>query len=338
MTKSFASEPLYEFKEFRLDVTRRILLRDGKLVALAPKALETLLVLVENSGRVVEKSELIKRVWPDSFVEEINLTVHISSLRKVLGETPDEHHYIVTVPRRGYTFVAPVVKVPPESQSIPPADSVNFTEPAAAVMNNEVSSNPPNESIEMPILAGSEADKEQIKPDIALSKNSHSRVMISVAIGVFIFLCAFVAILFFSASKSEPISLTAKSIAVLPFKSIGSESEASFELSLADALITKLTKLKQINVKPTSAIFTYRDPNTDPIAAGRDLGVDTVMQGTVQKVGEQVRLTIQMIRVTDGKPVWANHFDARGTDPFALQDSLSEQVAQELNQQLTTSE
>lgn len=99
---------VYEFGPYRLDPVKRVLLKDGEPVPLTPKALETLLALVESGGTLVEKDALIKKVWPDSFVEEGNLTVNISMLRKALGESPSEHRYIVTVPGRGYRFVADI--------------------------------------------------------------------------------------------------------------------------------------------------------------------------------------------------------------------------------------
>ena len=98
------SKHLYEFGPFRIDLTERLLLRDGQPVPLTPKAFETLLVLVQNCGHVVEKDELMKKVWPDTFVEEVGLARNISALRKVLEGGPDQHHYIETIPKRGYRF------------------------------------------------------------------------------------------------------------------------------------------------------------------------------------------------------------------------------------------
>ena len=108
---------LYEFGPFTLDAAERLLTCDGKVVSLAPKLLETLLVLVENSGRVLEKEELLKTLWPDTYVEESNLTTYVSQLRKALGENVDGHGYIETVPRRGYRFMAEVKKIRSEADS-----------------------------------------------------------------------------------------------------------------------------------------------------------------------------------------------------------------------------
>ncbi len=99
---------IYEFGPFRVDALRRVLLREGNEVRLPAKAFEILLVLLEEKGRLVDKDELMRRVWPDAVVEENNLTVNMSALRKSLGESPRDHRYLVTVPGRGYQFVADV--------------------------------------------------------------------------------------------------------------------------------------------------------------------------------------------------------------------------------------
>jgi Tol biopolymer transport system component/DNA-binding winged helix-turn-helix (wHTH) protein len=107
---------LYEFGPFRLDATERLLLRDQQHIPLTPKAFETLLVLVEHGGHVIDKTELMKKVWPDTFVEEVNLAKNVSSLRKILGAEQSEH-YIETIPKRGYRFVAGVREVWSEESS-----------------------------------------------------------------------------------------------------------------------------------------------------------------------------------------------------------------------------
>ncbi len=101
----------YEFDSFRLDVIKRLLSRDGTSVPLTPKAFDLILALVEHRGALLEKGEIMRLLWPNMAVEENNLTVIVSSLRKVLGESPVEHRYIVTIPKRGYCFVAQVNEV-----------------------------------------------------------------------------------------------------------------------------------------------------------------------------------------------------------------------------------
>ena len=126
---TLSAQPFYEFGPFRIDAAKRLLLREGNVVPLTPKCFDILLALVENGGQVVEKPALLTRVWPDSFVEEGNLTFNVSMLRKALGERPDEHKYIVTIPGRGYKFVATVNGEPDGNSDVMAEGKVNSSLP-----------------------------------------------------------------------------------------------------------------------------------------------------------------------------------------------------------------
>src|SRR5262249_49660022 len=105
---SLGKNQFYRFGSFRLDPGKRLLLRGQKPVPLMPKAFDTLLVLIENRDRMVGKEELMKALWPDSFVEEANIAQNVAVLRKALGDSPEQHRYILTIPGRGYRFAASV--------------------------------------------------------------------------------------------------------------------------------------------------------------------------------------------------------------------------------------
>lgn len=150
----------YEFGPFRLDPRARSLLRDGEQVPLTPRTFETLLVLVRNRGRVVEKQELMDTLWPDSYVDENNLSQSISTIRKALGERPGEQKYIKTVTRRGYRFVAPVKEVwaeiagtaagakktsPPTIDEEPDATTRDDAEPSLAPVAPQAGARPSGE-------------------------------------------------------------------------------------------------------------------------------------------------------------------------------------------------
>src|SRR5499426_3651415 len=107
---------IYKFGPFRLDAAEHLLLREGESVPLTPKAFDLLLALVERHGHLLEKEELLKKVWPDTFVEEANLASNISQLRKALGDGENGHRYIETAPKRGYRFVANVKVVVEEGE------------------------------------------------------------------------------------------------------------------------------------------------------------------------------------------------------------------------------
>src|SRR5215475_9038527 len=137
----------YEFGPYRLETNERILLREGQLVPLTPKAFETLLALVESGGHILDKEDLLKMVWPDTFVEEVSLAKKVSILRKVLGEDVD-HHYIETIPRRGYRFVADVREVWQEDAATVEPRAANGTGQA-----NETAEEELNEGLESALPA-----------------------------------------------------------------------------------------------------------------------------------------------------------------------------------------
>ena len=126
---------LYEFGPFRLDTGERVLTRAGQLVPLTPKAFETLLALVRHGGHVMEKDELLKAVWPDTFVEEATLAQNIFTLRKALGNgQQDGQKYIETIPRRGYRFIASVRELPVETTAPAPVPGGPAAAPDATVV------------------------------------------------------------------------------------------------------------------------------------------------------------------------------------------------------------
>lgn len=142
--------------------------------------------------------------------------------------------------------------------------------------------------------------------------------------------------------RTRQLSRPARSprvIAVLPLKHIGPESEAShLGLGMTDAMITKLSNLQQIQVRPTSAVFKYTAADYDPVKAGKELEVDAVVEGTVQRAGDSVRVTVRLLSIPEGRPLWGEIYNRRATDLFAVQDSVSEEVAQALKLKLTTEE
>ncbi len=240
----------YQFGPFRLDAAERLLLREGEPVLLTPKVFDTLLVLVQNSGRLLGKDELMQTVWPDAIVEESNLSQNIFTLRKALGESPTKPKYIETIPRRGYRFIASVREVRYEGADL--------------------------------------------------------------------------------------TGVAVRSIAVLPFKPLGAKNGDEYlGLGLADALITRLSNIGQIVVRPTSSVRKYTGLEQDPVAVGRALRVESVLDGSLRRSGERIRVTVQLVSVRDGVPLWADRFDEKFTDIFVVEDSISERVAAALMLKLT---
>lgn len=297
---------VYEFGPFRLDPLKRLLLRGGRPVQITPKAFDTLLILVERGGRVIDKNELLELLWPDTVVEEINLNVQISTLRKALGEVANDHKYIVTVPRRGYTFVAEVRETDPVSA------------PVAAPSSDE-----PEMLLDAP---KEEQPGEKVDSSAASARAGKRRAYIAAAI-LILLSSALLSLAWLSErARRHASDVKGRSIAVLPFKPLNPEGEEYLGIGMADAIIARLSNIKEISVRSTNAVFPYVGREYDSVAAGRQLEVDLVMEGTVLREGGRVRVTVQLINVADGKPVWADKFDERLVNLLAVQDSISEQV------------
>lgn len=293
----------YEFGPFRLNVTERLLHRGTEIVSLTPKVFDTLLVLVENCGHVVEKNELMQQLWPDSFVEESSLTQNVSLLRKALSDVGNESNYIETIPKRGYRFVAHVK----EGSELSNGNSVNLI---ALDQHPTVS-----------------------QPQLNGAKNTYVAMFAAVAV-----LLGITGFLWLRYRPATP-TLGVRSVAVLPFKTIGTNSQTDLlGLGMADALIIKLSRLDQLTVLPTSSVFRYTNRDQDPISIARDLGVEGVLDGTVQRDGDWVRVTAQLIRLKDSKTVWTGKFDERYSSIFTLQDSISEQLSASLRPQVAENE
>ncbi|HEV8140771.1 MAG TPA: winged helix-turn-helix domain-containing protein [Pyrinomonadaceae bacterium] len=303
---------VFEFGPFRLDCAERVLLRDGQTVPLTLKAFDVLLVLVEKNGHLVEKDELMNRVWPGSFVEEGNLKVTVSMLRKALDDNQPENRFIETVPRRGYRFVASVRELSTETAEVIVRERTTAT---ITVEGGETSARP----AERKALVAQERNRRRVwQVGIA------GAAVLGLAIaGLYVW-------------RNRAPSPEVKSVAVLPFRPLVAENrDEALELGMADALITKLSNLKQIVVRPTSSILKYQDNQQDPLAIGREQKVDLLLEGKVQRAADNIRVTVQLVRVADGLPVWAGKFDEKFTNIFSVQDSISRQVADALVSQLS---
>ena len=301
---------VYEFGDFVLNPQERLLLCEGKPVPLTPKAFELILVLVQREGRLVEKDELLRTVWPGVAVEEGNLAVMVSHLRKVLGDDRGTHAYIETVPRYGYRFVAPVTR---RTEPDPPAagveSSLEPTPPAATVAPAAV----------------------------LLPRLPRSAVY---AFAVFV-VCA--GALAWRLVRQRPAAAAndnaIHSLAILPFQEIGAQDGNNYlGEGTADALITRLGRFGSLIVRPTSAIERYGGANLNPVEIGKQQSVDAVLEGLLQREGDRIRLTVQLVRVHDGATLWADSFDEKFTDIFALEDEISQRVAQSLQIHLSSAD
>src|SRR5215813_9521672 len=305
-------EFVYEFGKFVLDPKGKTLFSDGKPIHLPAKEFETLLLLVENNHKALSKEEMMGALWRDSFVEESNLAKQISRLRKILNS--DGEQFIETLPKHGYRFSADLRLINPVAEEPVILDRRQLERSTA--VENEIEDQPP---------------AAPAKPKPALRAPIIALIALTGALGLSVF--------WYLSGKTASPAEKIKSIAVLPLKPLTSEEKNKIlGLGLADALITKLGSLKQIVVRPTSAVARFADAPADPMEIGRKLGVDAVLEGTIQESEGRLRINARLIRTDSGVQLWAEKFDEPSNEIFALQDALSAKIAKTLAFELTDTE
>jgi TolB-like protein/DNA-binding winged helix-turn-helix (wHTH) protein/Tfp pilus assembly protein PilF len=335
-----ASIHIYEFGEFQLDTGKRLLRRlDGTPVLLTPRVFETLLYMVEHHEAVLDKERIMEAVWPDSIVEENNLAQAISKLRQVFGETPGSHSYIVTVPGRGYRFVAEVNKRNRDIVSIGPADS-----PTTPM------------SVQEPTEADSTADRHQLLPKARHGTSPSDWRIFGAAIAAIVIVG--LAALFFVRYRSLPASVRApgsparvdavlsvpariaeKSIAVLPFDNLSEEKQnAYFAEGIQNEILTRLATLRDLKVISRTSTAKYQSKPDNLKTVAQELGVSTILEGAVQKAGDKVRVNVQLIDARADTHVWGKSYDRDLKDVLAVESEVSQEIAEALRAKLSPSE
>ncbi len=279
-----------------MDAGERLLRRDGDLIPLPPKVAATLLVLLSNAGRMVDKSDLMKAVWPDTFVEEGALTRNISLLRKTLGDTGECAAYIETIPRRGYRFVAPVRVVR--------SGAVEEVVPAAP--------------IEVPA---------------AQSERSRSRWFLAAGLLVLAAAGTFAGFGFWRAEprRASRPSMPATALAVLPFRSASTDpSQDYFAEGITDALVTRLTNLRNLRVISLAAEGSGQIDGNAWRSVLRKQAVNRVLTGTIFRSGSKVRIHAQLKDPGTQTVLWANSYEREFQDVLGLESEVAEAIAGEI--------
>ena len=295
----------FEFGPFRLDTAAGVLTRQDEIVTLNPKAVETLSVLVRNCGRVVSKEELMKAVWPDAFVEEANLNVQISALRKALEDSAEAPAFVETIPRRGYRFRPEVREVREEAgpQVVHRGNGLGGTANAAATT-------------------------PQLAPPVA-------RIVPR-------WVMAFAAVLTLGAGiiyfwpKRELTVVSAPSsrflVAVLPFANLSGDSQQEYlSDGMTEELITELARLnpKHLGVIARTSMMPYKGAGKSVREVARELGVQYVVEGGVSRTADRLRVTVTLIQATDQTQVWATQYDREMKDLMSLRGEVAAAIARE---------
>jgi len=333
---SLESNRFFEFGVFKLDRVDRQLFRHGQPVPVSSKSMEVLLELVENAGRVIERSRLLKQVWPDADSAEGSLAVTISSLRKTLGDRPDGGPYIETLPRQGYRFAARVTSsIPGESSATDPA-----------ILGSGQASNAEAELV-LEELSESDEGKNRFDASTVNSTASasggfvgwvslHKRTF-AMSVGIVV---AGVAIGYlYSVWRAPGGRSGVRRLAILPFRNLRPDTQTDFlGSSLADATTTRLRGFSSLIVRPSSYSEKYRDIDVDPKVAAGELNVDTLVTGTFLREGNNLRVTVQLIDVTQGEILSRFPFDTKYDRLATVQDQVAHNIIDRLQLNLSPAE
>jgi TolB-like protein/DNA-binding winged helix-turn-helix (wHTH) protein/Tfp pilus assembly protein PilF len=304
---SSVNKNLYAFAEFSLDPQNRVVRRSGATVPLTPKAFDLLLVLVQNAGRIVSKDELMKTVWPDSFVEESNLTQTVFMVRKALDETADRR-YILTAQGQGYRFLVPVKEGTVDGPKGGP------------------------QGTERPVDASETVEVREVPLEPSPPQIKSWRPLLIACAGV-----ALVLIMAFAIwprhSRVGPAEVSKIMLAVLPFENFtGDSSEDYFSDGLTEEMIGQLGNLDpaHLGVIARTSVMHYKHSQESIPAIGRDLGVQYVIEGSVRRDAKRVRITAQLIKVKDQTHLWARQYDRDLGNLIELQEEIAREVANEI--------
>jgi TolB-like protein/DNA-binding winged helix-turn-helix (wHTH) protein/Flp pilus assembly protein TadD len=300
---------LYAFGEFRVDPQNRLLLCGDEAVTLTPKGFEVLLVLVRSGGRVVSKQELMQAVWPDSFVEESNLTQTVFMLRKALGETTKQK-YILTVQGQGYRFA-------PEVRTVQPLDGDLTQAPVAVTRVDQ-----PVEDAKEALVANNEGSRRRVWIPALL-------ILMTLGVAAWLYRP-------FQRAKAAP---PLRSIAVLPLDNFsGDPSQEFFVDGMTDELITDLAKVGSLRVISRTSVMQYKGTKKELPQIARELNVDGIIEGSVTRSGGRIRITAQLINAVSDQHLWAESYEREEGDALRLQSEVAQAIAKQVQAQLTPQE
>lgn len=289
------ARPEYRFGPFCYDARQRLLFRGDQTVPLAPKVGETLRVLLEHHGSVVEKAELMREVWPDTTVEEIGLARNISQLRKALGDENEAGKYIETLPKRGYRFVGEIAADEPEGAS------------------------------------EAEAEADDRHASIALRR-------IRTALFALAGICVILAVIywqFYRPSRYLSSGDDIASIAVIPFECLSPELNcATFPHGLDDLLVADLSSIQTVHVLSPSTVRTYQRARLSMPFMARLLGMDVMLDGTIQRADERVRITARLIDVHSARLIWSDSYEYPVEQAADAQNQAAREIAAQVGAHL----
>jgi len=293
-----------------------LLWSEGDSLAIPSKALDTLAYLVRHAGQTVTKDELMAAVWPDTVVEENNLNKNISALRQLLGEKPGEHRFIATVPGRGYRFVAEVSGI---------RDEAEYAEIASPGIPRAL----PGETAPYP----AESRPLRIRTN---GRGWWRHWMAWAALGALVIAVLLIGWSYRRRDSKPPARRVM--LAVLPFKNLSGDTGKEYIVDgLTEEILTDLGRLgpEQMGVIARTSAMAYKNTDKTVSQIGKELGVDYVLEGSARSEGEKVRVSAQLIRVSDQTHMWAQNFDRNLKNLLEIEDELGRTLAQQVQLNLS---
>src|SRR5215469_942209 len=315
---SLMEKEIYEFGPFLLDPAEHMLSCEGHPVSLTPKAFETLVCLVRNQGRMLTKDELLKQIWPDTFVEEVNLAVNISTVRKALGENPQDCRFIATIPGRGYRFVAEVRKIADQNgedsnRQILSAPTTLKTTPDAEALHSRTETD-------------QDASRNHNKSGFEWLRSFRDSALKMVIATVFALLGVALIGLHFWHSRSQKIGtqVTVPSIAVLPFADLSANKDQAYiSDGLSEELINDLAQVPGLKVVARSSSFQCKEKNEDLRSVGSKLGVANILEGSIRREGDRIRIRAELTTAEDGFELWSQTYDRKIGDLLNVEEQIA---------------
>lgn len=286
---------LLRFGQFELDLRTAEIFKEGKRIKLQEQPCQVLALLIERPGELVSREELRKKLWPNDTVVDFDhgVNIAINKLRDALGDSPDKPQFIETLPRRGYRFIAHVSAPKTLEDGVPSAQVASSTSGRDG--------------------SGSTTWRRALLPA---------------------FLALSLAIVFFPFARywrGRSAERSIRSLAVLPLENLSRDpAQDYFADGMTDELITSLAKLQTLKVISRSSVMRYKGTNKPLPELARELNVDGIIEGTVLRSGNRVRITAQLIRAATDQHLWAETYEGNVEDVLRLQDAVARAIVAEI--------